>query len=184
MGARRTSGGSGCYSRLLAACDGLPRIAPHEFVRLSQVYGSHATLLDALGDRVEPEPHDWSDARLAWSLARRTGDGHFLIDGTALDAPTPYGTVRNSVEAARRAGADVREHGGRTTVPVRAGITHTLDGLRADARGRVAPRVWAAGVEVGGGAGRGCASGLAQALVLGRAAGLEAASDPGTAHYI
>ena len=56
-------------------------------------------------------------------------------------------------------------------------VTHTLGGIRADADGRVlrgdgtpVERLYAAGVDVGGVASGGYASGLAQALVLGRAA--------------
>ena len=78
------------------------------------------------------------------------------------------------VAAAERAGAHVRRENGAVTVPVVAGITTTLGGLRADATGRVAPGVWAAGGDVGGIATGGYASGLAAALVVGRVAAASA----------
>jgi fumarate reductase flavoprotein subunit len=51
-------------------------------------------------------------------------------------------------------------------------VTHTIGGLRVDTEARVTgtDRLWAAGVDVGGVANGGYASGLAQALVLGLAA--------------
>jgi predicted oxidoreductase len=64
-----------------------------------------------------------------------------------------------------------------------ASITHTLGGLKVDARARVVREdgspidgLWAAGVDVGGIATGGYASGLAQALVLGLVAAEEAAA--------
>jgi predicted oxidoreductase len=62
-------------------------------------------------------------------------------------------------------------------VPVAAAVTHTVAGLAADTSGRVLdergsplPGLFAAGVDVGGVASGGYASGLAQALVQGLAA--------------
>jgi succinate dehydrogenase/fumarate reductase flavoprotein subunit len=51
-----------------------------------------------------------------------------------------------------------------------AGITTTLGGLRIDEGCRVAPGLFACGADAGGIATGGYASGLAAALVLGRAA--------------
>jgi predicted oxidoreductase len=68
-------------------------------------------------------------------------------------------------------------------VRVRAAVTHTLGGVRVDSRARVLrpdgsplEGLLAAGVDVGGVASGGYASGLAQALVLGLAAAETAAS--------
>jgi predicted oxidoreductase len=73
--------------------------------------------------------------------------------------------------------------GALVAVRVIASITHTVGGLRVDDRARVldaggAPleRLWAAGVDAGGVATGGYASGLAQALVLGLAAAEDAAA--------
>ena len=63
---------------------------------------------------------------------------------------------------------------GRVRVRVTVGVTHTLGGLRVDDAARVVDAngspidgLYAAGVDVGGIANGGYASGLAQALVLG-----------------
>jgi orotidine-5'-phosphate decarboxylase len=62
----------------------------------------------------------------------------------------------------------------RVRVEVVAAITQTLGGLRVDARGRVAPGVWAAGGDAGGVATGGYMSNLAAALVMGRRAAEDA----------
>jgi fumarate reductase flavoprotein subunit len=68
----------------------------------------------------------------------------------------------------------VVEENGSVRVHVTTGVTHTLGGLRIDERARVVrddgspiEGLYAAGVDVGGIASGGYASGLAQALVLG-----------------
>jgi len=72
-------------------------------------------------------------------------------------------------------------------VPVVPGITHTMGGIQVDAQARVLardlhiggviPRLHAVGVDVGGVANGGYASGLAQALALGRIAARTIAAD-------
>jgi hypothetical protein len=74
------------------------------------------------------------------------------------------------VGAAERAGASVRRTQGHVEVEVVAGITTTLGGLSVDTSARAAPRVYAAGCDVGGISTGGYSSGLAAALVLGRIA--------------
>jgi succinate dehydrogenase/fumarate reductase flavoprotein subunit len=76
------------------------------------------------------------------------------------------------IEAARAAGAPVREDEGRVSVLVRAAVTQTLGGLRIDPQARVqgADDLYAAGADVGGIATGGYSSGLAAALVFGRIA--------------
>ena len=61
---------------------------------------------------------------------------------------------------------------GTLAVHVAGAVTHTIGGLQVDEQARVsgAGGLWAAGVDVGGVATGGYASGLAQALVLGLAA--------------
>jgi succinate dehydrogenase/fumarate reductase flavoprotein subunit len=56
--------------------------------------------------------------------------------------------------------------GAKVAVRVKPGITHTIGGLRVDERAQAAPRLFAAGADVGGIATGGYASGLAAALVL------------------
>lgn len=73
-------------------------------------------------------------------------------------------------------------------VEVASTITHTIGGLAVDAgcrvlrwtNGRPIPRLYAAGVEVGGVSVGGYTSGLAAALVFGRVAALSAVRDGGT----
>jgi succinate dehydrogenase/fumarate reductase flavoprotein subunit len=62
-------------------------------------------------------------------------------------------------------------------VHVAPAVTHTIGGLAVDTRARVLglEGVWAAGVDVGGVATGGYASGLAQSLVLGLVAAEEIA---------
>jgi hypothetical protein len=74
------------------------------------------------------------------------------------------------IEAARAAGGTVKTlEDGRIAVHVAAAVTHTIGGVRVDANARAADGVWVAGVDAGGVATGGYASGLAQALVLGLA---------------
>jgi predicted flavoprotein YhiN len=160
-----------CYARAMPA--GI-EIAPRDFVRLSQVYGGHATrVTDVAGREVERLDHDWSGTQLTWQLALR-GGGWFHLAPDVLDLPTPYGTVADAVREARAAGGTVVDDPakGEVAVAIRAGLTHTLDGLRVrpDASVVDLPGIYAAGVDVGGVATGGYASGLAQALVLGLAA--------------
>jgi predicted oxidoreductase len=76
------------------------------------------------------------------------------------------------LEAARAAGATVGERDGGLAIHVAAAVTHTIGGLEVDTQARVvgAEGLWSAGVDAGGVATGGYASGLAQALVLGLAA--------------
>lgn len=180
VGGRATPPGEACYARLVAE---VPRLGRDDWISQAQVYGAHATLVDESGRVVERAPHDWSDSLLAWTLALRGGRGWLLVPPAALEESTPYGTVRECIDRARARGAGIVECRQATIdVPVRVGITHSLGGLAVDSRARVRttndadPDLFAAGVDVGGMAGRGYVSGLAQALVLGRVAAASAAS--------
>ena len=141
------------------------RIDESDYVRLSQLYGGRARVTNERGEEFFPEPPEWHENDLGQAIARQPG-------GTAwfeLDDPTDP-----KVQAARESGGEVVEANGRVRVHVAAGVTHTLGGLRVDERARVLREdgtpidgVFAAGVDVGGIANGGYASGLAQALVLG-----------------
>jgi succinate dehydrogenase/fumarate reductase flavoprotein subunit len=74
------------------------------------------------------------------------------------------------VDAAEAAGAPVRRAREHVTVETVAGITTTLGGLAVDEHSEAAPGVYACGADAGGIATGGYASGLAAALVFGRAA--------------
>jgi succinate dehydrogenase/fumarate reductase flavoprotein subunit len=141
------------------------RIEESDYVRLSQLYGGRARVTNERGEEFFPQPPAWHENDLAQAISRQPG-------GTAwfeLDDPT-----HPKVQAAREAGGEVVEADGRVRVHVAAGVTHTLGGLRVDEHARVLHEdgtpidgLFAAGVDVGGIASGGYASGLAQALVLG-----------------
>jgi succinate dehydrogenase/fumarate reductase flavoprotein subunit len=141
------------------------RIEESDYVRLSQLYGGRARVTNERGEEFFPQPPAWHENDLAQAIGRQPG-------GTAwfeLDDPSDP-----KVQAARQAGGEVIEADGRVRVHVAAGVTHTLGGLRVDEHARVLGEdgtpiegLLAAGVDVGGVASGGYASGLAQALVLG-----------------
>ena len=91
-------------------------------------------------------------------------------------------TVADMIETARAAGgvivpAGALGHPGLTAVRVFAAVTHTIGGIRVDEAARVLREdgcaieaLYACGVDAGGIANGGYASGLATALVLGLAA--------------
>jgi len=165
-----------------------PAAVPEErFVELAQLYGRHALVLDEDGKEFAPDPISWSETDLVQAIARRRGaTAWYLVDEEALDVEVRGRSVREMVEAARRAGGEVllpNELGielpgsYRYAVHVVAGITTTLGGIRIDSRARVLDDsgeaiegLLAAGADAGGIAGGGYASGLASALVFGRSA--------------
>jgi len=141
------------------------RIEESDYVRLSQLYGGRARVTNERGEEFFRQPPAWHENDLAQAIGRQPG-------GTAwfeLDDPSDP-----KVQAARQAGGEVIEADGRVRVHVASGVTHTLGGLRVDEHARVLSEdgtpiegLLAAGVDVGGVASGGYASGLAQALVLG-----------------
>ena len=141
------------------------RIEESDYVRLSQLYGGRARVTNERGEEFFPQPPAWHENDLAQAIARQPG-------GTAwfeLDDPS---TRRCRLPARREARSSRSD--GRVRVHVAAGVTHTLGGLRVDEHARVLREdgtpidgLFAAGVDVGGVASGGYASGLAQALVLG-----------------
>ena len=90
-------------------------------------------------------------------------------------------TVGGMIEAARAAGAVVREDPPYISVLVQASVTQTLGGVRIDERARVLDEngapiegLYAAGADAGDISTGGYSSGLAAALVFGRIAAEEA----------
>jgi succinate dehydrogenase/fumarate reductase flavoprotein subunit len=169
-GARVTGGMGEFYGRALPAPPA--RIREEDFVQLSQLYGRWARVYAEDGREITPASVSWSENDLAQRIGRRAW---FVLDDEGL------GHARERVDAARAAGGTVLDPaelpfatplGSRVAVHVAAGVTHTLGGLRVDTRARVegVDGVYAAGVDAGGVALGGYASGLAQALVLGLAA--------------
>jgi fumarate reductase flavoprotein subunit len=160
------------------------RVEETDYVRLAQVYGRHALVLDEAGMPIEGPPA-WHEADVVQEIARRPGGrAWYLVSDDALGVPASgRASVVDQVDAARAAGGAVLSPaelpfpapgGYRYAVHVIATITHTIGGLRIDEHARVldedgAPLdgLLSAGVDAGGVAGGGYASGLAAALVLG-----------------
>jgi succinate dehydrogenase/fumarate reductase flavoprotein subunit len=145
------------------------RVAPEDFVRLSQLYARHAEVSNARGDRFEPAT--WSEIDVAqWAARQPRARAWLRVPLSRLGERVRDRSVREMVEEAAAAGAPVRREAEHVTVEVVAGITTTLGGLRIDDHARAAPNVFACGADAGGVATGGYASGLASALVFGRIA--------------
>ena len=160
------------YGRAMPALD---ELAEEDFIRLSQLYGKYASVTSFDGSKRFVGEPVWSEVDLAQQIARWPGGrAWYTVDIEALDARVRERTVREMVEEARAAGAEVREEDGRTSVLVRAAVTQTLGGLSVDQRARVLRKdgepvggLYAAGVDIGGISTGGWSSGLATALVFG-----------------
>jgi fumarate reductase flavoprotein subunit len=147
------------------------RIEEADYVRLSQLWGGEARVVDENGEEVFPGPPAWHESDLAQEIARQPGGtAWYVVPAERRDDPR--------VLALREAGGTVVEQNGELRLHVAAAVTHTQGGLRVDERARVAgvDGLFAAGVDVGGFATGGYASGLAAALVLGRIAAESALS--------
>jgi succinate dehydrogenase/fumarate reductase flavoprotein subunit len=145
---------------------------PEDFVRLAQLYGRRALVLDERGEAFFEGEVSWSENDLVQATARRPGaTAWYVLTEEALAAVRPLvdaaGTAVPAADLPFPVPADAV-----VAVHVRASITHTIGGLRVDGRTRVvgADGLWACGVDAGGISTGGYASGLAQALVLGLAA--------------
>ena len=151
------------YGRALPAPPA--RVGEADFVRLAQLYGERARLVDDAGLPLLDGPPAWHENDVALAIARRPSRTAWLV----VDDPS-----HPRLAATREAGGEVVDEDGRVRVRVTVGVTHTLGGLRVDDAARVVDAngspidgLYAAGVDVGGIANGGYASGLAQALVLG-----------------
>jgi fumarate reductase flavoprotein subunit len=164
------------YGRALPA--GI-EVKEQDFVRLSQLYGRFAEVTSEDGrERFEGDP-GWSETHLVQVIARWPGGrAWYRVHDDHLAERVRERTVGDMIEAAREAGATVRDESPYTSVLVRASVTQTLGGLRVDERARVvgAEGLYAAGADVGGISTGGYSSGLAAALVFGRIAAEEALS--------
>jgi hypothetical protein len=144
------------YGRVMPAPPA--RIREEDFVPLAQLYGREARVFTDDWREITPPQVAWHENDLAQLVGPRAW---YVVEET-----------NDRIEAARVAGGTVvgREEG--LAVHVAAAVTHTIGGLEVDTQARVAGTdgLWAAGVDAGGVATGGYASGLAQALVLGLAA--------------
>lgn len=196
LGSLRVPPTGECLARIVAHVDH-HELAAKELVRFGELHLPEAVLRTADGAVVERAVHDWSGAAAVWRLARTTGSGRLELARADLRRQVHAGTVEEIVRAAIAAGAPSgRTQDGGIWLGVRAGITHTRCGLRVDADGRLLRVVersgfrrragvrplgtaFAAGCDAAGADLGGVASGLAQALVLGRSAGRLAAGVAG-----
>lgn len=172
-GASLSAGMDEFYGRAMPDCD----VRPRDFVARSQLYGRFARVFDDDGVEFFPGEVSWSENDLAQAIARRPGArAWYVLDEAALAARVRDRTVADMVAAAPTrvdpAGLPFRAPAGAVTaVRVATAITHTIGGVRVDARARTGVEgLWAAGVDAGGVSTGGYASGLASALVLGLAA--------------
>jgi fumarate reductase flavoprotein subunit len=172
-GAALSSGLDEFYGRNMPDAD----FGPADFVPLSQLYARFARVFDDDGVEFFPGPVSWSEHDVVQATARRPGARAWYV----LDEEGLAGRVRDVTVAELVARAPTRldpselpfpaPPGAVVAVRVAAAITHTVGGLRVDARGRTGvDGLWAAGADAGGVATGGYASGLAQALVLALAA--------------
>jgi succinate dehydrogenase/fumarate reductase flavoprotein subunit len=166
-GAETTAGLEQFYGRAMPAPPA--RINEEDFVPLSQLYGKWAWVHSSSGDVITPPSVSWSENDLAQLLGP---SAWYVLNEEGYEA------ARERIEAARAAGGTVLEAGeipfetrpdARVAVHVSAAVTHTIGGLKVDGcmRTHAHAQVYACGVDVGGVATGGYASGLAQALVTG-----------------
>jgi fumarate reductase flavoprotein subunit len=171
-GAELSAGLGEFYGRNLAAA---PEISSADFVPLAQVYARHARVENLHGEPYEP--HTWSEIDVVqWTARQPAARARYIVPDAVLDEPVRELTVRDAIDAARRAGAPVKSRDGTTIVEVVAGITTTLGGIRVDTEARVAEGLYAAGADVGGISTGGWSSALASALVFGKLAAESALS--------
>ena len=155
-GAATTPGMDEFYGRVMPAPPAL--IREEDFVPLAQLYGREARVFTDDWREITPPVVAWHENDLARLVGRRAW---YVVAET-----------NERIEAARAAGATVEQREEGLAVHVAAAVTHSIGGLQVDTQARVTgvEEVWAAGVDAGGVATGGYASGLAQALVLGLAA--------------
>ncbi|MBD0281916.1 MAG: FAD-binding protein [Thermoleophilaceae bacterium] len=145
------------------------RVAPEDFVRLSQLYARHAEVENELGARFRTAT--WSEIDVAqWAARQPRARAWMRVPVARLRERVRGRTVGEMIEAAAAAGAPVRREPEHVTVETVAGITTTLGGLLVDEHARAAPGIFACGADAGGIATGGYASGLAAALAFGRIA--------------
>ena len=183
QGAATTPGLDEFYGRAMPAPPA--EWGEENFVELAQLYGRLAHVVDEEGRDIRVDPNDWSETRLVQEIARHPGGrAWYVVEAKNLGRSTPYGAIREVIERARTAGAQVEERdGGALAIRVAAAVTHTFGGLAIDRHARVLADsaepidgLYAAGADAGGIATGGYASGLAAALVFGLIAAEGAAS--------
>ena len=159
------------------------RIEEEDYVRLAQLYGRFAEVVNDEGDAFFAGQPSWSETDLVQATARQPGArAWYVLDEKALGQRVRERTVADMVALAPTAVEPSQlpfpaPPEAKVAVRVAPGITHTIGGLRIDPWARVLDEagepiagLYAAGADVGGISTGGYASGLAAALVLGRVA--------------
>lgn len=157
-----------------------------DYVPLAQLYAARARIFDDDGEEFFAAAEvSWSETNVAQATARRPrAQAYYLLDAKALEGAVAGRSVAAMVAAApAQTRLEPRElpfvvpAGTVCAVRVTSAITHTIGGVRVDDHAHVLDGdrrplagLYAAGVDVGGIAAGGYASGLAQALVLGSVA--------------
>jgi succinate dehydrogenase/fumarate reductase flavoprotein subunit len=151
-----------------------------DFVRLAQLYGRYATVVNRDGQEFFEGPVSWSENDLVQATARQPGaKAWYLLDEAALGQRVRDRTVAELAAASGTSSTPdllpfEAPGGTKLAVRVSPGITHTIGGLRIDPQARVVDAdgaaidgLYAAGADAGGISTGGYASGLAAALVFG-----------------
>jgi succinate dehydrogenase/fumarate reductase flavoprotein subunit len=180
-GASLSAGMDEFYGRNMPDAD----FAEADFVPQAQLYGRYARVFNERGEEFFHGEVSWSENDLVQATARQpNARAWYVVDEAALEERIRGRPVRDFV-----AGAPTRTEPGDlpfevppesvAAVRVKPGITHTIGGLRVNERACVigVEGLYAAGADAGGIAAGGYSSGLAAALVLGRAAVESALSD-------
>lgn len=155
-----------------------------DFVPQAQLYGRFARVYNKRGEEFYAgRDVSWSENDLVQATARQpNARAWYVLDDAALAERVRDRTVGDMVAAAPTKSDPSQlpfpvPDDARVAVRVAPGITHTIGGLRIDAaahvldvEGRPLDGLFAAGADVGGISTGGYASGLAAALVFGRAA--------------
>jgi succinate dehydrogenase/fumarate reductase flavoprotein subunit len=168
-GAAMSQGMDEFYGRAMPWTTG--EVPPSGWRPLAQLYARHASRIESLDGEVFDGELSWHEVEVVQWMARRPeARATFHVMDDKLGERVRGRSVREMVDAARDAGAPVERAGPELLVPVVAGITSTLGGLRIDETARAAEGLFACGTDAGGLHTGGYASGLAAALVLGRIA--------------
>ena len=129
--------------------------------RARTLNGRFARRVNDHGEEFFPGEPSWSENDLAQAIARQPGGrAWFELGRDALERPEVAEKLPYAQETEPLPDGGLR-------VRVYAAVTHTYGGIEVDTEARAADGVWVAGVDAGGVANGGYASGLAQALVLG-----------------
>ena len=188
-GAATSRGMDEFYGRNMPDVD----VPEREFVPAAQLYARHAAVVNDRGEGFLDEPVSWSETEVVQRTARQPGAAAwYVVSEAALQREVRGRSVRSMVDHAAALGGTVlpagelpfaAAHDAVLGVRVRAGVTHTIGGLRVDGAARVLDErgeplegLLAAGADVGGISTGGYASGLAAALVFGRIAAETAAA--------